>query len=111
MTYLTNLRKLAEAATPGPWHIHVAGDEEIGIVRTIETERGLEVAIATTGDVSDEQEARNAAYFSRLSPDRVLAMLDVIEAAMAMRKPLPGAYDVCRAFDAALAAFEKEQRR
>ena len=49
-----------------------------------------------------------AAYIAALSPERVLAMIAVIEAAKAMRDyagVMPGAY----VFDAALAALDKDR--
>src|ERR1022692_4299500 len=44
--------------TPGPWHLNWSNGENI--VRTIETDRALEVAIMTTGDFGDPTELANA---------------------------------------------------
>ena len=65
------------------------GNEDECITRTVNTfaaSRGREVAIITTGDFLDDQEARNAAYIAACSPERILAMIAVIEAAKAMRQ-------------------------
>ena len=85
MTTLTDLRKLALAATPGPWKCEYHNAD---------------------GD-----------YIAALSPERVLAMIAVIEAAKAMRDayvkawrtddPLPKSV---AAFDAERAKLEKEQK-
>ena len=87
MTTLDTLRKLAQAATPGPFVVVEMGNEDECITRTVNTfaaSRGREVAIITTGDFPDDQEARNAAYIAACSPERILAMIAVIEAAKAM---------------------------
>ena len=109
MTTLTELRALALAATPGPWVQQPDGWTVRRVVAQDASQRGWRVAYTyASGPDRVEQEVADAAYIAALSPERVLAMLDVIEAAKAMRDyagVMPGAY----VFDAALAALDKEQ--
>ena len=63
---------------------------------------------ATPGTPTRARDAARARLAAALSPERVLAMIAVIDAAKAMRDyagVMPGAY----VFDAALAALDKEQ--
>jgi len=100
---LADLKRLALAATPGPWATSPATSSYFGVRTTCG--RMLYTSIIRG---SQEEAQANAAYIAALSPERVLQLLDVIEAAKAMRDyagVMPGAY----VFDAALAALDKEQ--
>ena len=106
------LRALALAATPGKWAVSPATSSYFG-VRTV-CGRMLFTSIIRS---SQEEAQANAAYIAALSPERVLAMIAVIEAAMAMRHYFPHIPtqdfrhgDITAAFDAALAALDKEQK-
>ena len=92
-----DLDALARAATPGPY-------DRIGTIVMITGEIG---SVCQCRYVSD------ANYIAALSPERVLAMIAVIEAAKAMRdkRDVEVVTDPrVLAFDAALAALEKEQK-
>jgi hypothetical protein len=70
MTATANIRALAAAATPGPWH-----------------DNGLTLRPGTVHDSMDNVvcrawENRDAAYIAALSPERVTALLDVVHAAI-----------------------------
>ena len=110
MTTLTDLERLARAATPGPWEL----DDEFCVYGKHEyAPRGIAyVGICRPVD-GGRTDGADAAYIAALSPERVLAIIAVIEAAKAMRDK----HDVevvtdprVLAFDAALAALEGEQK-
>jgi hypothetical protein len=63
-----DLRKLARAATPGPWRRDKEKVNRVGMAYDVGT-------VCYTRCVSD------AEYFAALFPERVLAMLRVIDAA------------------------------
>lgn len=77
------LRELAMAATPGPWRTHSAGTSDDGVVRTIrdQSKMSREVAITTTGDVTDEREAANTEFIAAANPQTILELLDALDAA------------------------------
>lgn len=62
------LRKLAEAATPGPWMVDYQSSYPTG--EMVVTENSGEIAFA---------QKRTAAYIAAVSPEVVLALLDRIE--------------------------------
>jgi hypothetical protein len=101
------LRKLALAATPGPYYVALDDAEECGPHRN----SGLSlVDTGRTGDwpIARLCETQSARYIAALSPARVLAMIAVIEAAQEMRDT----ENVFRCqqtdeFDAAIAHFER----
>jgi len=108
---LTDLERLARAATPGPW---VASDPEDsdGKFAWVDNDKRDFGSMCTVYATScPESPLANAAYIAALSPERVLALLAVVKAAEAMRErcryevagQLHGA--AC-AFDAALAELE-----
>ena len=93
MTALTDLRALALAATPGKWELEDFGAAGNGWCR----QAGV---------------FENQPYIAALSPERVLAMIAVIEAAKAMRDMYSATGDWTQSrgsFDAALDALEKGQ--
>jgi hypothetical protein len=80
MPDLAELRRLAEAATPGPYF--VALDDALDTIQ----HRNSGLAMVDTGRESDWpiarlQEWHDARYIAACSPERILAMLDVIAAA------------------------------
>jgi len=103
---LTDLERLARAATPGEW----ANDEQWPRWVLANDE-----PLAST--VHSSRPEADAAYIAALSPERVLQLLDerdqmiaVIEAAKAMRVDPTYRSGYLQAFDEALAALEKEQK-
>lgn len=76
---LTHLRALAEAATPGPW-VSPTGD----YVWAGEHENILIASSDEEGRSFAERRA-DMNYIAYMHPQRVLALIDVIEAAKAMR--------------------------
>jgi hypothetical protein len=102
MTPADHLRRLAEAATPGPWEIE---REELDTsFSDEEQEQAFPVRVgpfnlAPEGGLVDPDEAaqleRDAAYLAALSPEVVLALLDVAEAARKMSARLDNGYLVC----------------
>ena len=89
MTALTDLRALALAATPGKWELEDFGAAGNGWCRQ--------------ADVFENQP-----YIAALSPERVLVMIAVIEAAKALDHRSTREHSI--ALHAALAALEKEQK-
>jgi len=85
---MDDLRKLAEAATPGPWKFD---DDAMGC-RAIKGGKSgshkqaqyTEIAY-TVGLSNDERDRANAAYIAACSPDRILNLLDVVEASKHLR--------------------------
>ena len=78
------LRDLALAATPGPWRVHAAWDKEHeNVVRTVRDSSLMshEVAITTTGDVTDEREQANTDFIAHANPRDILELLDALDAA------------------------------
>ena len=84
-----SLRVLAEQATPGPWHTlercdNAGPDEACGVTSIQRTTHGHIVGIFRS-DAYDEcshpVSAANAAFIAACSPDRILALLDQLEAA------------------------------
>ena len=71
---LTDLERLALAATPGKWAVSPATSSYFG-VRTV-CGRMLFTSIIRS---SQEEAQANAAYIAALSPERVLAMIAVID--------------------------------
>jgi hypothetical protein len=75
---VSDLRQLAEKATPGPWRVtrETVGHEAANILYG-SPEMRLATVIAGPTALDD------AEFIAACSPERVLAMLDVIEAAQA----------------------------
>jgi hypothetical protein len=113
---LSRLRGLAEKATPGPWTVHIAGQRgyyTIEIPESADHERKHmdepTDGHSVTGPMRD--------YIAALDPQTVLAMIDCIAAADAMRERSVAEHDgisldcvKCKAvrdYDAARAALEK----
>ncbi len=92
---LTDLRALAAAALPGPWSAN--GTSNV----FSETDRS---------SVADTHNLEDAAYIAALDPATVIALLDCIDAADALRgegyEPRPGVAKVER-YDAARAALDR----
>jgi hypothetical protein len=114
---LAELESLARAATPGTWAHH--SSESVRICDDAhDSVAGCRTIVeAEVIGYEREQSVANAAYIAALSPERVLAMIAVIEAAKAMRHYFPHIPtqdfrhgDITAAFDAALAALDKEQK-
>jgi hypothetical protein len=81
------LRTIAQAATPGPW-VAIGAEIFLGVTR-YEVVFGEEVPVYA-GRIYDEggHSDEDAALIAACSPDRVLAMLDVIEAACRLDREL-----------------------
>jgi hypothetical protein len=79
---ISELRAAAQAATPGPW-------------TPCNTKGAMVVATSPDGEYvyTDQQSFENRAYIALASPDTVLALLDVVEAAQALIAAVEG----CRA--------------
>ena len=97
---LDELKTLAEAAIPrGPWR-YIPWHVEEGPATVRQNNYGI-----VAGNFASDDTAK---YVAAISPDRVLAMLAVIEAAKAMRTPaLVENRDRVADFDAALATLEE----
>lgn len=85
MTDTTTLRRLAEAATPGPWHdkMHC----------TVNSGHPHFEVVADT-EMDHERMTENAAYIAAVHPAAVLALLDEVErlrAEVARLQPKPPA--------------------
>lgn len=73
---LAELRRIAEAATPGPWRISDDGPADRFVIAS--ADRG-HIAETTQGD-SFTEDLANAHHIATFDPPTVLAMLDRIEA-------------------------------
>jgi len=105
MTCLDTLKKLAQEATPGPWEHELRTNAYAEVGKYNSPKRWQIIA-----SIGLQNCAMNAAYIAALSPERVLAMIAVIEAAKAMRVDPTYRSGYLQAFDEALAALEKEQK-
>ena len=109
---LTDLERLARAATPGPW---VASDPEDsdGKFAWVDNDKRDFGSMCTVYATScPESPLANAAYIAALSPERVLAMIAVIEAAKAMRDMYSATGDWTQSrgsFDAAIDAAREQK--
>jgi len=111
MTTLTDLERLTRAATPGTWAHH--SSESVRICDDAhDSVAGCRTIVeAEVIGYERKQSVANAAYIAALSPERVLAMIAVIEAAKKWRASAYGeTQQNIAAFDAALAALDKEQK-
>ena len=109
MTTLTDLERLARAATPGPWVQQPDGWTVRRVVAQDASQRGWRVAYTyASGPDRVEQEVADAAYIADCFPERVLAMIAVIEAAKFARIHLMG-YSAFDKFDAAIEALEQQK--
>lgn len=80
---MSDLRQLAEAATPGPWRAVARSKTREFDQIAIRAKNAHEWATAQTtiirvpllGDLG----AKNAAYIGACSPERILALLDVVD--------------------------------
>ena len=73
---LTKLRKIAEAATPGPWNLHTLRTDETHDIRgSIDDEADIVIYA--------ECEDADAAHVATFDPPTVLALIDRLEAAEA----------------------------
>lgn len=72
MIDIKELRRLAEAATPGPWRYREDDDEHAAAVAH---EHGWVDAILPSG----EQENKDAEYIASANPSAILSLLDHIE--------------------------------
>ena len=122
MTTLTDLERLARAATPGTWAHH--SSESVRICDDAhDSVAGCRTIVeAEVIGYERKQSVANAAYIAALSPERVLAMIACIEM-LTEDADEPCAYgDNCQSFvklkhyrcrpchsRAALAALDKEQ--
>jgi hypothetical protein len=112
---LDELRKLARAATPGPWTDdcqYTKGNEPAWDwrhrrTRVLFKEGYGDIAYFCAGNRDDNDDQRDCAYIMSVSPDRVLALLDCVEAADAMRKILADhTFDQASAYDYARAKLD-----
>ena len=72
-TELDQLRALARAATPGPWHVEAQGhaSQEVARVNNLE--------VAPPDSVELAHCATDAAYIAAVSPDVVLGLIDEVD--------------------------------
>jgi hypothetical protein len=91
-TELTELRRMAEAATPGVWRHHVAGKAHADIKsstgRNIAVTWGCSGTTAKTKEAYDsrqDQDRKNAAFIAAANPAKVIELLDTIEALAAQK--------------------------
>jgi len=78
---MTDLRKLAEAATPGPW---IGNDEsDYGLARVIGCEKQSFRLIA---DNCDDEDAR---YIAAANPQAILELLDKLDKALEQPNDIP----------------------
>jgi hypothetical protein len=79
MTDTAELRKLAEAATPGPWERDMSYDWP-SKVRSKHPEHHNRWVVDVPSFPTDEYTFKDAAYIAAVSPDVLLALLDRLEA-------------------------------
>ncbi len=105
------LRRLAEAATPGPWDTDTHRDDDGREVPMLMQAYGINGHIAYgTGFGDGEQERINFGYLNAADPQTVLELLDELEAAEAQAGTLAEhTYRSARARDAAAYAERMAQ--
>jgi hypothetical protein len=103
VTALDRIAELAKKATPGPWH--VAFKRGNGNGRVFIRCQDDYVAIAQV--CQQLQREWNAELIAALSPEVVLAMVEVIKAAKEMRGEVDNPWVLTEAFDASLSKLEK----
>jgi hypothetical protein len=88
---MTDLRALAEAATPGPW-FYDSYSRVFSTLLVQADDDNCEVASVppAAGDTAHGRHAADAAYIAAVYPDVVLRLLDVVDAA---REIQPTRYD------------------
>lgn len=78
-----NLRKLAEVATPGPWHVSpMYAEKEPGYDRNIKI-GGLNFSASVHGN--DHHSFADANYIAAANPSTILAILNEHEVALAAK--------------------------
>jgi len=101
MTTLTELERLARAATPGPWVSKWYEGDDFPMIKL------------SNDTINDITRREDADYIAALSPERVLQLLDVIEAAKAidheMFNGMTPSVGSANKLKSALAALDKEQ--
>lgn len=107
---LSDLKQLAEQATPGPWCM---GDSDLPVCNVAvcggsrQHSTLARMVSPSFVNMSADEGIANARYLAALSPERILAMIRVIEAAKRMRERSPGTYnDGTVAFERTLAELE-----
>ena len=80
---MSELRKLAEAATPGPWKVVFPENGDMNVEWHVNG-RAVNVVASWPGEVWGESgregaDMRDAVYIAAVSPDVVLRLLDEIE--------------------------------
>lgn len=76
---IEELKRLAEAATPGPWNKHYEGGGDHVVMRG-ECEVAVCSGPSPFSDTDDyENTAENAAYIAAVNPQAILALIEEIE--------------------------------
>ena len=73
---VTELKRLAQAATPGPWHVSGYAPEAIRSSNSIVRAVARRAAPEDTWDVA----RRDAAYIAAANPQAILALIERLEA-------------------------------
>jgi len=113
---MDDLRKLAEAATPGPWKYATPNTVRAGRFNVVPNTAAGGSGVGLAG--KSDAERANAAYIAACSPDRILRLLDAVDKA---REVLSVYEQFCiddsrgyaseyAALRTALAALEAEQK-
>lgn len=82
---LAELRRIAEAATPGPWRISDDGPADRFVIASADREH---IAETTQGGSFTNEDLANAHHISTFDPPTVLALLNEIERLRRERKVL-----------------------
>ncbi len=90
---LIRLRKIAEAATKGPWEHHILGGGKGGPNRysvrvDVPNNLSKEFAIALIHRSTKERAKANAEFIASLNPQTALALISMCEAAIEMAQEL-----------------------
>lgn len=106
MIDIAELRKVAEAATPGPWKTHAIDDTSIVSADGEDVATTCDTSIVErSGAYNYERMEADAAYIAAASPDVILGLLDRLEAAERALPTLPEA--LVRAAQAVLASWDE----
>lgn len=98
---LAELKRLAQAATPGPWKAALSGTEESGWVQDASSD------FMTVG-YEGEMAAKDVRFIAAANPAAVLALIQEVEALRHERSAHPGIS--CHAVEASLRRLEDQQQ-
>ena len=103
MIDINELRRLAQAATPGPWINHGRQPNVAGLPHSAVAAKTLLARVYSEAYGDVEQETANASFIAAANPAAISELLDRLEAAEKERDALRD-YELLRALENAIRA-------